>query len=403
MNKQEKMSTAILGIALYLLTAGISFGLFTFFGKSITSGSTGPAVTVGSDGGLIIDPSAPRTEACPLNGEMFTKDEREIWEKRRPLTVMIENHVDSRPHSGLISADIVYEAVVEGGVTRFMGVFYCGIAARNTVLAPVRSARTPFLHWVLEYDAPYIHVGGAGNCNDDTVDPQAKALCQIDQYKIKDMDQFGLPFTIKDADDKKLYVCKRNYERLGREIATEHTMECHTNGLNRFAEVNRDWTNVDANGVAWDKNFVSWKFKDDAESSERGSSSSASFVAWKGYERDFGVRWDYDPSINSYFRNTGGTPHTDLETKKQISAKTVIVQFAKEIGPVDDHGHILYENIGSGNATILMDGQQIKATWKKPKRTDRTTFYDAKGAEIKLNKGKIWIELLPIGAPVTNN
>lgn len=401
MKKQDRMSTVIVGLALYLISTGISFGLFSFFGKTVTQGSSGPAVTVGSDGGLVINPSAPRTESCPLNGEMFTKEEREIWEKRRPLTVMLENHVDSRPHSGLINADIVYEAVVEGGVTRFMGVFYCGVSAKNTVLAPVRSARTPFLHWVLEYDAPYVHVGGAGNCGDETVDPRAKALCQIDQYKIKDMDQFGLPFSEPDESGKKQYVCKRNYERLGRDVATEHTMECYTNGLYLFAAKKRKWTNVDANGVSWDKNFVSWKFKDDPVASDRGASGSASFVAWTGYERDFGVRWDYDPNLNTYMRNMGGAPHTDLETKKQVFAKTVILQFSKEIGPVDDHGHILYENIGTGNATVLMDGQQIKATWKKPKRTDRTIFYDSKGAEIKLNKGKIWIEVLPVGATVS--
>ena len=98
---------------------------------------------------------------------------------------MIENHAEARPQSGLSYADVVYEAVAEGGITRFMGVFYCGIAVRNVNLAPVRSARTYFLPWVLEYDALYNHVGGAGLCNDDTVDDRAKALCQIDQYKIK--------------------------------------------------------------------------------------------------------------------------------------------------------------------------------------------------------------------------
>jgi len=74
-------------------------------------------ITPGS--GFKIDPNAPKTEACPLSGQLFAKAERQIWEGRRPLTVMIENHEESRPQSGLNKADIVYEAVAEGGITRF--------------------------------------------------------------------------------------------------------------------------------------------------------------------------------------------------------------------------------------------------------------------------------------------
>ena len=111
----------------------------------------------------------PKTEICPLNGEKFTREEKEIWSTRRPLTVMIENHLDSRPQSGLSNADIVYEAVAEGGITRFMGVFYCNAvkgASNKYDVGPVRSARTYFLDLASEYaDYPlYTHVGGA-NCS----------------------------------------------------------------------------------------------------------------------------------------------------------------------------------------------------------------------------------------------
>lgn len=401
MNKQDRITTAIIGISLYLIATGLSFAAFSFFGKGLSGQTKSPTVTTGADGWLVIDPSVPRTESCPINGQLFTKQERDIWGERRPLAVMVENHLEARPQSGLSSADVVYEAVVEGGVTRFMGIFYCGASAKNLTIAPVRSARTPFLPYVLEYDALYTHVGGAGNCNDDTVDPRAKALCQIDQYNIKDMDQFGLPFKTKDADGKTWRVCERNYDRLGHEVPTEHTMVCYTNGLYAVASVDRKWTNVDAKGVAWDARFKSWSFKDDAKEGERGSSQSASFVASKGYEVTFGVRWDYDPISNSYKRVMGGDPHIDLETKKQIEAKVVILQFAKEVGPVDDHLHMLYENIGSGDVKILEDGKVIKATWKKVKRTDRTQFYDTGGKEVKFNRGQIWVELLATGTPVT--
>jgi len=390
MNKQKFVVTMLIGLALYLIATGLSFAGFSYIGKSVSSGTT-PATKNGSQEHFVIDPSTPKTEACPINGKFFTKQEKDVWSTRRPLAVMIENHSDSRPQSGLSSADVIYEAVAEGGITRFMGVFYCGIAAKSVNLAPVRSAREHYLGWVLEYDALYNHVGGAGLCNDDTVDDRAKALCHIQQYKIKDMDQFGISFP----------TCYRNYDRLDHTVATEHTMVCVTDKLVSLAK-QRGWTNVDATGVSWDKAFQPWKFKDDAKENERGSATSISFVAWKGYEKEYGVRWDYNKMANVYKRFNGGVAHTDLETKEQLSAKAIVILFAKETGPVDDHMHLLYANIGSGDAIVFQDGKATKAVWKKETKNARTKFFDAAtNKEIVLTRGQIWIEMLPIGTTVT--
>lgn len=395
MNKQQFFITSIVGLAMYLIATGLSFGVFSILGGPRAEPDTAKQNIQGPQDHFVVDPSLPKTETCPLNGALFTKPERELWEKRRPLAVMIENHAEARPQSGLSSADVIYEAVAEGGISRFMGVFYCSTGQPVTI-APVRSARTYFLPWVLEYDALYNHVGGAGRCNDTTVDERAKALCQIETWKIKDLDQMGLPFK---TSDKKDVVCMRNYDRLDHPVATEHTMVCNSSGLYKVA-AERGWTNVDAKGVAWDKGFESWKFKDDAEVSARGASFSASFVAWKGYEREYGVRWEWDGATNTYKRFDGGIAYTDLENKQQLTAKVVIVQFAREIGPVDGHAHLLYENVGSGTGFLWQDGRETPITWKKATRNVRTKFYDASGRELSLNRGQIWIELLPIGTPI---
>lgn len=405
MNKQHYVTTTIIGIALFLISTGLSFAGFSLVSKTEKKVLPSGGILTNTSGSnnqahFIIDPSVPRTEVCPLNGIMYTKQEKAVWDTRRPIAAMIENHVEARPQSGLSLADIVYESVVEGGITRFEGIFFCGISSRNLTLAPVRSARTFYLPWVLEYDALYNHVGGAGVCSDVTVDERAKALCQIDQYKIKDMDQFGLPLKTTDKSGKKIYVCSRNPDRLGREVATEHTMTCTTDGLYAFAESNRGWTNVDEKGVSWDKNFVPWKFKDEAKTEERGSATSITFSAWKGYEKDYGVRWDYDKATNVYKRFNGGAPHTDLETKQQISAKSIVILYAKETGPVDDHGHLLYNNIGNGDGIFFQDGKSEKITWTKATRNARTKFIDAKGKEVIFSRGQIWIEQLPIGTSV---
>lgn len=387
MIRKNLLGLAAIGFALYLISAGLSYGIFSYIlsgGKAVPSLTTGGSTTPAQ--GFRIDPSLPKTESCPLNGAFFTRQEKDIWEKRRPLAVMIENHEESRPQSGLSNADIVYEAVAEGGITRFMGVFYCGAAASDVTVAPVRSARTFFLPWVLEYDALYNHVGGAGRCSDPTVDERAKALCQIEQWKIKDMDQFGISFP----------TCYRNYDRLDHPVATEHTMVCFTDKLYKLAS-ERGWTDTDAKGVSWNTAFEPWKFKDDAPTTERTASFSASFSFWSGYEASYGVRWDYDQATNTYARTNGNAAHLDLETKEQLRAKVVVILFAKETGPVDEHKHLLYANVGEGDALVMQDGKVVKAKWKKPARTSRTKWYDATGKEISLNRGQIWIEMVPIG------
>lgn len=390
MDKQHFVVTGLIGLALYLIVSGLSYAAFTYVGNKPSGVAISPTTTTGgTQQHFVIDPSIPRTQACPLNGKLYTKQEEDVWKKRRPLAVMIENHAESRPQSGVSLSDVVYEAVAEGGITRLMGVFYCGIAAGSVNLAPVRSARTYFLPWVLEYDALYNHVGGAGNCSDPTVDERAKALCQIGQYKIKDMDQFGISFP----------TCYRNPDRLDHPVATEHSMVCVTDKLFSLA-AQRGWTNVDASGVSWDKNFVSWKFKDDAKASDRGATFSATFTAWKGYS-EYSVKWVYDPAGNSYKRFNGGAPHMDLETKEQLTAKNIVILFAAETGPVDEHLHLLYANIGSGSGILYQDGKTIKITWQKQTWVSRTKFFDAAGREVSFNRGQIWIEMLPIGTPIT--
>ncbi len=384
MKNTQLLVYGAIGISMYLMAAGLSFAMFSYLSPPDKSSGQDPS----DQQHFQIDLSAPKTAMCPINGKMHTEAERKVWETRRPLAVMIENHEESRPQSGLSSADVVYEAVAEGGITRFMGIYYCGSALPVT-LAPVRSARIYFLPWVLEYDALYNHVGGAGRCNDPTVDDRAKALCRIEEWKIKDLDQFGISFP----------TCYRNYDRLDHPVATEHTMVCFSDKLYDIAK-ERGWTNVDQTGRKWDADFQAWKFKDDPPESSRGNIRSISYTAWKGYEKNYGVRWDYDSASNTYKRTNGGVAHMDLETGQQISAHVVIVLFAKETGSVDEHLHLLYDNIGTGKALVFQDGIVIEATWEKPTKAARTVFRDSSGKEITFTRGQFWISMVPIGTEV---
>ena len=157
--KQLLNAKTLAGFAgLFLITAGVSWAVFSLIGggSTIDSSPEGLAAERAKLDGL------PKTAECPINGQYFTEVERAIWEGRRPLTVVIENHPEARPLEGLSQADVVYESTVEGGATRNLGIFYCDAASENVRMAPIRSARVNFIKWAGGYgDRPiYMHIGG---------------------------------------------------------------------------------------------------------------------------------------------------------------------------------------------------------------------------------------------------
>ena len=399
-------------LGIFLIFFGVSYFLFSQLvpnasnNSSISSNipSTNTTVTQKQTG--VISFSGPKTEVCPLNGALYTTEEKNIWSQRRPLVVMIENHTDARPQSGLQNADIVYEAVAEGGITRFMGVFYCGAvkgATQKYDVGPVRSARTYFLDLASEYaDTPlYTHVGGA-NCSAATpggvctTNKKALALEQIDSYGWTkkgtwgDMSEFSLSYK----------ACRREPDRVGDGVvrATEHTMYCNTTELWNVA-ASRGLTNITAiNNNSWDKSYRPWTFtqKDTPSSTPV---AGASFDFWAGY-KDYSVSWKYNSSTNDYTRSNGGKAHIDFNTQKPITTKNIVIEFAKESRSIDEHLHNLYEVIGSGKGVLMQNGTKQDITWTKSNRTSRTVFRDSAGKEVNFVPGQIWVEILPIGNTV---
>jgi hypothetical protein len=397
-----KKTFSIAGVIIYLLSATTSYALFS---QSKPAPEQNAQPTQAADGsGLIIDPAEPKDQVCPLNGAMYTKTEASIWAARRPLVLMVENSPDARPHSGINRADIVYEAVAEGGVTRFMPVYLCDAARSDVVVAPIRSVRTYFIDWASEYgETPLFgHVGGA-NCSGEKLpngnmgpcqsDIRTQAIEQLAKYgwrhsKGNNLDQFSV--------GAKAYI--RNESRTGRTVATEHSVEGRTEKLWNVG-VERGWTNLDPEGVDWQDNFVSWKFKTETAPGQAGAITPVSYDFWDGYKQ-YDVRWDFDAATNTYKRFTGGEAHMDLETNEQLWAKNVVVLFTKETGPVDSLKHMLYATTGEGKALLFQDGLVVEANWAKKSRTDRTIFTDKKGQEITFNPGRIWISVVDNSATV---
>lgn len=386
---RNKIIIILLAIGLYFVSGGMSYLLFGKISSQGAASSPVPAPVAGVDGKMAFDVSLPKTEECPLNGALYSKQQKQWWEKHRPLGVMIENHENARPQSGISGADVVYEAVAEGGITRFLVEFYCQDAGQ---VGPIRSARTYFIDFASEYgDSPlYAHVGGANQPG------PADALSQLDTYGwggYNDMNQFAIGFP----------TFWRDYDRLGHTAATEHTMYSNVQKLWDYAAKSRDLTSVGKDGTPWNKGFVSYQFGDDAVLSARPKSQALHLEFWTG-DSNYYVDWAYDSKTNLYQRSNGGKPHIDINTKKQLTAKNVVILFMQERSANDGYEnnvHLLYKDKGTGKAAVFQNGKRIDGTWTKDTRTARTIIKDASGKEIKFVRGLIWFEIFPTDGVLT--
>ena len=160
--KHHKLASVLIVLTVIALAGGsaMAFGLF---GKQTQT-------TVIK---VIKKPAKPTTVASPLTGLQVAPKIAE-----QPITaVVIENHPDARPQSGLSQAGVVYEALAEGGITRFLAFF---LDEKPKEVGPIRSIRTYFVDWALEFNAPVAHVGG-----------NIDALDIINPLGMKDMNEFA--------------------------------------------------------------------------------------------------------------------------------------------------------------------------------------------------------------------
>jgi len=381
----------ILALIIYVASAVASYTVFSAMNQDGGSTSSDAAVNEESETGtalsmlLEIDATEPKDQACPLNGQLLTATEKNAWEQRRPLFVMVENSVDARPQSGLSRADIVFETIAEGGVTRFGVIFYCAAQKQEVVIAPVRSARSYFVDWASGFNYPmYIHVGGAN------VSGPTNALGQIKDYGWEmqnDINQFSVGYP----------TFVRNYNRVeGKEVATEHTMESSTEKLWTVA-AKRDWTNLDPEGDEWLAGFETWSFEQDPVSP--GTVERVHYDFWSGYN-DYSVDWYYDASQDVFLRSQGGAEHIDLNNNERVAAANVIIIKTTEKGPINEKKHMIYGTVGTGDALIFKHGDVIEANWVKKTRVSELQFTDNRGLPIELAPGMTWISVVGIGTEV---
>lgn len=298
----------------------------------------------------------PVTKLSPLTGLPVSPQEAD-----RPITaVVIENHTDARPQSGLADAGVVYEANAEGGITRFLAIF---LDKRPTSIGPVRSLRTYAIDWALEFNAPVSHAGGS-----------AEALSLVGPLKMKDINalSFGSSAFFRTSDR-----------------SAPHNLYTNADKLDAL---------MTRLGFGVPSNFTPSPRKADAKPATAPHPNIHIEYSYNGYQVDY----KYDPSTNDYARSLGGKPHIDRVSGQQIHVKNVVVQMMPTtFGTLAGKPTVSMQTVGTGKCWVMRDGDAIPCTWSKSSHTSRTKLLDATGADIPLNAGNTWYAIVPIGKTVT--
>jgi hypothetical protein len=299
----------------------------------------------------------PEPPTCPLTGEP-TSDGRAVPD-RPMLAVKVENTDAAYPLAGLDRADLVYEEIVEGGITRFVALFHCREAER---IGPVRSARTtdpkilgPF------QDRPVLAYSGAAR----------KVVKHLQEARIIELTEASAPSA---------------FERDAARVSPH----------NLFTATGRLWAAARKAGARGTPTPVF----EVSEEPLRGARKAREVRIVFSPLSETGWVWRRD----GWTRLLEGAPMT-LENGRPIVAANVVIQIVRvrQDTIIDASGapSPLVEMTGTGRAWVLRDGRAIRATWERADEGDPTVFRTKDGEPIALAPGVTWVELVPTTGEVT--
>jgi cytoskeletal protein RodZ len=275
---------------------------------------------------------------------------------KRPVTgLMIENSPEARPQSGIIDAGIVFEAVAEGGITRFLTLYQ---ESQPQYIGPIRSARPYYIDFALPFEAGFGHVGGSPD-----------ALNDIKNLGARDLDQF---------------FNSGAYWRITERYAPHNVYT----SFERLDVLNQS------------KGYTSSKFTPFERKKDVPQTPAAANIDFRISSPLYSPHYQYDPATNSYKRSQGGAAHVDQKSNTQISPK-VVIALVMDKGLMSDGSHTTYKDTGYGKMYVFQDGIASEGTWAKTDRKNQITFTDKNGLSLKLNAGQTWISIVGASGDVT--
>lgn len=303
-----------------------------------------------------------------LTGEWTSQD----IATRRPIAVMIPNNKPAMPQYGLSQAGIIYEAPVEGRITRLMAVFENFDDLDR--IGPVRSSRDYFLYVALGYEAIY--------CNWGLARPYVEELINRDNVN-----------NVSAAVEGIYHPADEAYGRVSRPgYATEFTGYLKIDGLKKAVDrLGYDWNYDDAYVrpflFAADDVIADYTDNEDVTMIYPGGKSGNNSGGYGSYHPYF----EYHEDDHLYYRYQDGKKQIDEYNNDQLTVSNVIFQYCH--GEVrDSHDYLAFGVHGEGDAIVFTNGKMIKGTWARYDGDFTPAhFFDENGDEIIVNQGKTWI------------
>ncbi len=286
---------------------------------------------------------------------------------KRPIGVMINNIKASLPQRGIAKADLYYEAVAEGGITRILALF----SDIDTIpdLGSLRSARHYYLSLAMGHNAIYCHFGGS-----------AYALNYIKDNNINTVNFISTSASYRDPD------------RVGK-YAYEHTAFTDGERLKKAISKRNIETDAKVNNA--------FKFGDNSEILAGGNVATNILVPFSGSTK---ATYTYDAESGLYKKGQFGTDHIDAATGETLAVKNVIVlqTTVGSLANADKNGRLEFD-LSSGTGYYACDGKIVHITWKKGGYSDAMKYYTLDGKELVVTPGKTYVSILSKNATITYN
>ena len=299
-------------------------------------------------------PSPPPGYAISLLTGLYICEEAA---QRRPFAVVYNNETRAMPQAGLMQADIIYEVLAEGSITRLVAIFQDFDAE---IIGPVRSSRNYMAEIANDFGAVFVHHGGspAGYA----------AITNLGMDNVDGMRYDGTVFW-RDAN-------RRQTRGL------EHSSVTSAENLLEIAKTRDfDMTARDNLGI--------FSFFDEITKLE--GAEPAPTVTIPSHSAIF--RFDEDGE--SYYKYIWGNPHMDDQVDEQISVTNVLVQVTNiHIIPGDEAGRRHVAIVGSGHGYLATMGSHTRVYWEKPDHQTPTRWTDAHGNPLQLNRGRTWVSII---------
>jgi hypothetical protein len=273
---------------------------------------------------------------------------------QRVVSVKIENSVEARPQTNLQLADVVYESVTEGGITRFNAIFH---SQAPEVVGPVRSARLSDTYIVPQYHALFGFSGASPTVN--------AAVNAADIENLSEDAGVTAPFT------------------RSKKHSAPHNLFASIPEFRAEAERRGMPTTMSITGLAFDR----------SASADTTPTITQITIPFSSYNT---VTWNYDAATKTYLRVNNGKAFNDAVTGQQVHATNVVVMWAQHNAASNDVvGSTTYEIVlaGSGRATVFRNGQRYDCTWEATKDAP-PVFKAADGTQVKLSPGNTWMQVI---------